>query len=145
MPPLETRVHVQLNELERIAEPLLLLVHSEHRGDLLAPPQPGLAGVAVGEAHQLLGGIECAKGAKAGPFGVTSNHGALGKHPLAAQRIAQRGGENTKQGLVVRPCKLFGRERPDVHAACFTTRSSGMATGGWVVNASRSSTTSTTT
>src|SRR3954463_4011140 len=98
-------MNVQLAYLEGVGEPLDALDGCERQRHLLAPPEAGLAVIAVAEADHRLLAVKRAKGAKARALGVAASNGALGDDLRRAQSVAHGAGENAKQGLNLRPCQ----------------------------------------
>src|SRR5215510_8341152 len=101
---------MQLTHLERVREPVFDLVWSHRGGDLLAPPQSGLAGVAVAESHQLAV-VEGAKGAEAAAPGMPPGDGCLVTHAAVAVGITKSRREDDRELVQQRFAYLAGRKR----------------------------------
>src|SRR4051794_20050765 len=103
---------VQLCELEGVREPLLALLACHRRGDLVAPPQTGLAGVAITETDQPVADVECAEGQKAAVRGMPPQGIRKVGDARVASREPERRGEDP-QGLVEQTAaELFRAQRP---------------------------------
>src|SRR5438105_14228493 len=77
-------MHVQLGQLEGVAQPVVALLKGQWPGDCLAPPTPGDAGVARAEADQSAIRIERAERTKAAIFSMAADRARETGYPGVA-------------------------------------------------------------
>lgn len=105
-------VNVKLGEFEGVRKPLGALLPRHRCRDLFAPPEPGLAGVAVAEADEPATEVERAARCEASVRGVAAERVGEAADSAVPPRKAERTREHP-QGLVKKTAgELLRAHRP---------------------------------